>query len=63
MNGAWDIETGKSGIKVGMIENGIDYKHPEFGGGTLATSKFVGGEEFYFGHTLENYYPLGLSVS
>jgi len=45
-DGAWDIETGSSLIKVGIIDGIIDYTHPDFGGGSLATSKIIGGEDF-----------------
>jgi hypothetical protein len=45
-DGAWDIETGKSFIRVGVIDGITNYTHPDLGGGTLSTSKVIDGEDF-----------------
>ncbi|GLZ32828.1 peptidase S8 [Lentzea sp. NBRC 105346] len=34
------------GMRVGVIDTGIDYKHADFGGGSFPTAKVVGGHDF-----------------
>ncbi|MEV6243876.1 S8 family serine peptidase [Lentzea sp. NPDC051838] len=34
------------GVRMGVIDTGIDYKHADFGGGTYPTAKVVGGHDF-----------------
>lgn len=60
---AWSIETGRPLVKVGVLELAIDFKHQDFGGGTLATSKIIGGEEFYLGLDLNSYYNIGQVIA
>jgi hypothetical protein len=44
---AWNYEVGQASIKVGIIDTGLDYRHPEFGGTVCDTCKVAGGEDFY----------------
>jgi len=32
-NRAWDFSTGNSSIRVGVIDNGVDYHNPDLSGG------------------------------
>lgn len=41
--GAWAFQTGKSYIKVAVIDQGIDWKHEDFGNGSFAGSRVKGG--------------------
>ncbi|MBK8488529.1 MAG: S8 family serine peptidase [Bacteroidetes bacterium] len=43
---AWDIEVGDENIKVGILDNSIDWSHEDFGDGTLSGSKIKGGFDF-----------------
>lgn len=43
---AWDIETGNSGIKIGILDNGIDYNHADFGAGFGPGYKVRGGWDY-----------------
>jgi subtilisin family serine protease len=43
---AWEIETGKPFVRVGVVDGTINFTHPDLGGGTFATSKVVDGENF-----------------
>jgi len=46
---AWDIEVGKSLIRVGVVDRGIDYTHEDFsidGSGTFPGSKIAGGNAY-----------------
>lgn len=46
-DGAWDIETGRPFVRVGIIDKGsVNYAHEDFGGGTATTSIVVDGEDF-----------------
>lgn len=40
---AWDFQTGNYGVKVGMVDNGIDYNHCDLGGNIGLGYKVVGG--------------------
>lgn len=51
VEGAWDIETGKSFIKIGVYDTGIDQTHDELNGG-----KVGGGYNFYAGTGLSSPY-------
>ena len=46
INSAWDIETGKNYVKVGINDAVIDWAHEDFGDGTFSGSKIVGGWDF-----------------
>jgi subtilisin family serine protease len=41
--GAWSLQTGKPYIKVAVIDQGIDWKHEDFGNGSFAGSRVKGG--------------------
>jgi subtilisin family serine protease len=43
---AWDIETGKDYVKVGVYDDPIYWAHEDFGDGTYAGSKIAGGWDF-----------------
>lgn len=43
---AWDIQTGRDYVKVGVIDDGIYWPHEDFGDGTYAGSKITGGWNF-----------------
>ncbi|MEZ4830325.1 MAG: S8 family serine peptidase [Bacteroidia bacterium] len=43
IEGAWDIETGKQHVKVGVHDTGIRWSHEDFGDGTFAGSRVKGG--------------------
>ncbi len=43
---AWDIEKGYINIKVGVLDGAIDWTHEDFGDGSFAGSKIVGGWNF-----------------
>lgn len=42
IEGAWDIETGRSHVKVGVYDSGINFHHRAFGDGTLTGSNIIG---------------------
>ncbi|MEX1001389.1 MAG: S8 family serine peptidase [Crocinitomicaceae bacterium] len=44
---AWDIEVGQAHTKVGVYDTPIFWGHEDFGDGTFAGSKIVGGWDFY----------------
>ncbi len=46
-NRAWDFSTGNSQIRVGVIDNGVDYHHPDLGGSFGAGSKVAGGYDYF----------------
>jgi hypothetical protein len=54
MNSAWDIQKGKSDVRVGVVDGLINYTHEDLGGGTFQTSKVIDGEEFGTGVPIEN---------
>ncbi len=43
---AWDIETGKNYVKVGVLDSPVDWQHEEFGNGTYSGSKIKGGRDY-----------------
>lgn len=42
---AWNLETGKRFVKVGVFDSGILWNHEDFMGGTIPTTKIAGGWE------------------
>lgn len=44
---AWDVTSGASNVKVGVFDSGINFTHQDFGNGTFAGSKIVGGFNYY----------------
>ncbi len=43
---AWDIESGKYYVKVGILDSPIDWKHDEFGDRSYSGSKIKGGRDY-----------------
>ncbi len=43
---AWDLETGKPFVRVGVFDTGIDWVHEDFGDGTASGSKVIDGWNF-----------------
>jgi hypothetical protein len=39
---AWDFTTGKHCIKIGIVDDGLDYRHPDLGGGKRLGKKVTG---------------------
>jgi subtilisin family serine protease len=48
-NRAWDFSTGNSSIRVGVIDNGVDYHNPDLGGGFGNGFKVAGGYDYFNG--------------
>ncbi len=46
VDGAWNIEKGKEFVKVGILDNGVDWRHPDFGNGTLVGNVVKGGYDY-----------------
>lgn len=44
---AWDLTTGSSDVKVAVIDTGIDYTHPDLGGGFGSGFRVIGGYDWY----------------
>lgn len=44
---AWDIQKGSWNIKVGVLDEVIQWSHPDLGDGTYAGSKVTGGWDFF----------------
>ena len=55
---AWDIETGKNYVNVGMIDAVIDWSHEDFGNGTFSGSKIKGGWNYINNVSISNSTPL-----
>ncbi|UPT68624.1 MAG: SBBP repeat-containing protein [Sphingobacteriales bacterium JAD_PAG50586_3] len=51
---AWDIEDGKSNVKVGVNDEAVLWAHEDFGDGTFAGSKIVGGWNFKLNQHISN---------
>jgi hypothetical protein len=51
---AWDIETGKNYIKVGIYDDVIYWAHEDFGDGTFTGSKIVGGWDWAGNQAISN---------
>lgn len=51
---AWDIETGKNYIKVGVYDDAIYWAHEDFGDGTFAGSKIIGGWDWVNDQAISN---------
>lgn len=43
---AWNTQTGGEGVRIGIIDSGIDYGHPEFGGGFGSAYTVKGGYDY-----------------
>jgi subtilisin family serine protease len=50
MQRAWDYQHGTRNIKVAVVDDGIQYTHPDLGGGIGPTKRVVNGREYYAGH-------------
>lgn len=59
IEGAWGFEVGDASIKVGVLENAIDWSHEDFGDGTITGSKIKGGYDFV---NNVDYYAIGLPL-
>lgn len=51
---AWDIETGKNYIKVGVYDEAIYWAHEDFGDGTFSGSKIIGGWDWVNNQAISN---------
>lgn len=54
---AWDFTTGRYEVKVAVIDNGIDYNHPDLGGGAFGYdgAKVRGGWDYWNNDADPNY--------
>ncbi|MBN1423866.1 S8 family serine peptidase [Candidatus Fermentibacteria bacterium] len=44
---AWDVQTGDYGIKLGILDSGVDHGHDDLGGGFGSGLKVAGGWDYY----------------
>jgi hypothetical protein len=51
---AWDIETGKNYIKVGVYDDAIYWAHEDFGDGSFSGSKIIGGWDWVNNQSISN---------
>ena len=56
VRGAWDKQVGRDFTKVAVIDKGINWRHEDFGDGTLNGSVISGGKDY----TIDNY---GINLS
>ncbi|MBI5541055.1 MAG: S8 family serine peptidase [Bacteroidia bacterium] len=54
INPAWDIETGRDYIKVGVFDDPIYWAHEDFGDGTFSGSKIKGGWDYHTNSDISN---------
>lgn len=43
---AWNYETGSSGVRIAIIDTGIDYNHPDLGNGFGSSHKVISGFDY-----------------
>lgn len=53
LDGAWDVQTGKPYVKVGVYDDPVYWAHEDFGDGSYSGSK-VKGYDYYHGTDLSN---------
>jgi subtilisin family serine protease len=53
MEGAWDLETGRDYINVGLYDHKVFYEHEDLGDGTLSGSRVNDGFNYYYNYSLE----------
>ena len=44
---AWDTQTGSYGVKIGILDSGVDYQHPDLGNGLGPAEKISGGYDYF----------------
>lgn len=49
---AWNVETGKSHVKIGILDSGVKWDHEDFGNGTFAGSVVKGGYDYISGQPI-----------
>jgi hypothetical protein len=54
VDSAWDVETGKNYIKVGVYDEAIYWAHEDFGDGTFMGSKITGGWDWVNNQDISN---------
>jgi thermitase len=43
---AWDVTQGESAVRLGIIDTGVDYDHPDLGGPGFPNDKIAGGYDY-----------------
>lgn len=44
---AWDTQVGQNYVKVGVYDSGVNWRHEDYGDGTISGTKVAGGWDFY----------------
>ena len=46
---AWNTQPGSYGVKIGILDSGVDYQHPDLGNGLGPAEKISGGYDYFAG--------------